>query len=262
VVDEAGTFAISVLGGHGGGANALTNEIADALGMTPVITTASDALRLPALDLIGQEWGWKIERRENLKTVSAAMLRGDRIAVYQETGRTDWWQSFGGWPPIFQRVKCLPQGRWAGVIAISDIALLGLDAYPTVVYRPPTLVLGVGCRRGVPCSEIESMFQYVCQTRGFSPLSLGLVATVDLKADEPGLREFVAKHAMPLRCFSKEELAAVSDIPTPSERVRQKIGISGVAEPAAMLAAGTTSLVMEKYRGQRITMAVARRADA
>jgi cobalamin biosynthesis protein CbiG len=259
VVDEAGRFAISVLGGHSRGANDLANQVATALHATAVITTASEALGLPAIDLIGRDWGWKIENREHLTSVAAAVVRGEPIAVYQEAGSRDWWQTFGAWPQNFQTVKGWPQGSWAGALVISDTTVARADICPTVIYRPPTLVLGVGCRRGVPAAEIEALFQHVCQTNGFSPLSLRMVATASLKANEPGLIEFANNYGVPLRHFSLEELADVSDLPTPSEIVRAKIGISGVAEPAAMLGAGTRSLAMPKYRGERITMALARR---
>ena len=43
VCDETGRFAISLLSGHVGGANLLTEQIAEIIGATPVITTASDA---------------------------------------------------------------------------------------------------------------------------------------------------------------------------------------------------------------------------
>jgi cobalt-precorrin 5A hydrolase len=173
VVDEAGRFAISVLGGHEGGANDLAGDVARALGACPVITTASD-----------------------------------------------------------------------------------------VVPRPRDLVLGVGCRRGVPCAEIEELFQTVCQAHSLSPLSLGLVATAELKADEPGLLEFAAGHQVPLVTFSLEALGRVRGLPTPSAVVRRKIGIDGVAEPAALLAAGADRLLVPKQRGRRVTLAVARTEDA
>jgi len=45
-VDEAGRFAISVLGCHEGGANELANQVARAIGAVHVITTASEVLGL------------------------------------------------------------------------------------------------------------------------------------------------------------------------------------------------------------------------
>src|SRR5262249_57939278 len=84
VVDEAGRFAVSVLGGHAGGGNELAAEAARVLGATPVITTAGDALGLPPLDLLGRERGWKIERRDDLTRVMAAAVRGEPVGVYQD----------------------------------------------------------------------------------------------------------------------------------------------------------------------------------
>jgi cobalt-precorrin 5A hydrolase len=264
VVDEAGRFAISVLGGHAGGANVLARQVADALGAQPVITTASDTLGLPAVDLIGRRWGWRIDNRQDLTAAAAAVVRGGRVGVYQDAGRTDWWHPFGDWPAHFHRLESWPAaGTWDAVLAVSDRTLAPASgAWPTVVYRPPTLVLGVGCKRGVPFAEIEELFQNVCAGHGLCPLSLGAVATATLKADEPGLVEFAARHDVPLQTFAVGELAAVGPLPTPSERVREKVGVAGVAEPAAMLAAGTRRLVVPKQRGRRVTLAVARRDEA
>jgi cobalt-precorrin 5A hydrolase len=258
VVDEAGRFAISVLGGHTQGANALAEEIARALGATPVITTASDVLGLPAVDEIGRRWGWKIEGRDHLTVVAAAVVRGERIAVFQDAGRQDWWQEFGDWPSHFQIVQELPLVPWPAALVMSDRRHPPLPC-PSVTYRPLSLVAGIGCKRGVPFAEIEDLFQKVCSDHGYAPLSLGLVATVDLKADEQGLRDFATLHSVPLRAFRRDELAAVGPLPTPSERVRTKIGIAGVAEPAALLAAATEQLLVPKQRGPRVTLALARR---
>jgi cobalt-precorrin 5A hydrolase len=264
VVDEAGRFAISVLGGHVGGANDLAREVAATLQAQPVITTASEALGLPAVDLIGRDWGWKIEGRAQLTSLAAAVVRGETIGVYQDAGRHDWWVPFGSWPATFHRLSTWPPDvPCAGYMVISDRRPLPLAPFaPAVAYRPPTLFLGVGCRRGVPCDEIQRLFQEVCDRLGYDPLSLAVIATADIKAAEPGLQEFAALHQVALKSFSLDELGRVPNLPTPSERVRARIGISGVAEPAALLAAGTDRLVMPKHRGPRVTMAVARRDDA
>jgi cobalt-precorrin 5A hydrolase len=260
VVDEAGRFAVSVLGGHRGGGNVLARAVADAVGATPVITTASEALGLPPLDLLGQAHGWKMEDGSRPTEVLATAVRGDPVAVYQDAGCRDWWQEHGDWPAHFQITDAWPTDRGTPALIISDRT--GPLPCPAVVYRPPSLVLGVGCRRGVPCAEIDAFFRQVCDRHGFAPLSLGVVATASLKADEPGLREFAAGQGVHLRTFTLEELASVAPLPTPSERVRHKIGVAGVAEPAALLAAGATRLLVPKQRTERVTMALARREGA
>src|SRR5437764_460673 len=88
------TSSTTSRGGHEAGANALAEEVAAALGATAVITTASEALGLPPLDLIGRRWGWKVEEGSRLTEVAAAAVRGEPIAFYQDAGRTDWWQEF------------------------------------------------------------------------------------------------------------------------------------------------------------------------
>jgi cobalamin biosynthesis protein CbiG len=262
VVDEAGQFAISVLGGHEAGANDLARRVAGALGATPVITTASEALGLPALDRIGQDWGWKIEGGENLTPLMAAVVRGETIGVYQDAGRRDWYTPFGAWPTAFVRLERWPpvKRRGRGVLVISD-RVLSQPTGPAVWLRPPTLVVGVGCRRGVPADEIDQFFHDVCRRHQLAAASLALVATAQLKADEPGLVEFARRHAVPLRTFSRDELAAAGPVPTPSATVREKIGVAGVAEPAALLAAGADRLLVPKQAGKRVTLAIARTAD-
>ncbi|MCS6852156.1 MAG: cobalamin biosynthesis protein [Gemmataceae bacterium] len=260
VVDEAGRFAVSVLGGHQAGGNDLTREVAHALGAAPVVTTASDVLGLPAVDLVGQSWGWRIAPDSDLTQVAAAVVRGEPVAVWQECGRSDWWTEWGDWPATFQRVASEPGEGWAAALIITDRCCRPA-ACPRVIYRPPSLVLGVGCRRGVCGDDIEEAFQRVCQRHGWAAESLGLVATATLKAGEPGLRDFVARHGVELRCFTLEELAAVGNLPTPSETVRRHIGVGGVAEPAAMLAAGTAELVVPKQICKGVTVALARRTE-
>lgn len=261
VVDEAGRFVVSVLGGHAGGANSLAKSVAIAIDAIPVITTASDVLGLPALDLLGRHRGWKIENPEALKEVSAAMVRGEPLAVYQDAGAHDWWQEFGPWPTTFQRINVWVPGRWRNALVITD-RTVPKGAGAALVFRPPSLVLGVGCRRGVPCAEIETMFLALCRQHGFSPRCLGLIATVSLKADEPGLLEFARMHEVSLQCYSVTDLSRVVNLPSPSQRVMEKIGLVGVAEPAAMLAAGATTLLLPKQKSERITMALARRENA
>jgi cobalamin biosynthesis protein CbiG len=144
-------------------------------------------------------------------------------------------------------------------LVISDRELRLADDAATVVFRPPTLVAGIGCCRGVPCEEIEELFQLVFREHGLAPVCLGVVATASLKASEPGLHRFAACHKVPLRSYAADKITRLGPLPTPSPVVQAKVGLPGVAEPAAMLAAKVDRLVVNKVRGRRVTLAVARR---
>jgi cobalt-precorrin 5A hydrolase len=266
VVDEAGKFAISVLGGHAGGANKLATEVAAAVGATPVITTASEVLQIPAVDLIGKAWGWKIENRENLTRVAAAVVQGQPVAVYQDAGRPDWWQSFGSWPHNFERLTAWPtEARWSALLVISDRLLPEVPAdlvQRTVIYRPPSLTLGVGSRRGVSPEEVEACLGNLFAQHRLSTACVTALASVSLKKNEQGLIDFAEHRQIPFLTYAPDKLALVGPPPTPSARVRSKIGVAGVCEPAAMLAAGVRELVVTKTIFKRLTLAVARRPRA
>ncbi len=263
VVDDAGRFAVSVLGGHGAGANELTLAVAEMLGATPVITTASEAQKLPAVDRIGHDLGWVIERSENLTRVAAAVVRRQTVAVWQDAGSLDWWRPFGPWPSHFVRIHAwgeLSTLRPAAVLVISDRSVPeDLPGDRTLVYRPPTLVAGSGCKRGTPQETIETWVARVCDGHGLALNSLAALATVTLKADEPGLLAYAAARGLPLVVFPPEQLADQPGIETPSERVRSQIGIAAVAEPAALRAAGASRLLVAKQIGPGVTLALARR---
>jgi cobalt-precorrin 5A hydrolase len=265
VVDDAGRFAVSVLGGHGAGANELAHEVAGVLGATPVITTASDAHGLPAVDRIGQDLGWKIERAENLKRVAAVVVRRQTVAVWQDAGSPDWWRPFGAWPDHFVRLetwKALDALRPAAVLVISDrVEPDDLPAATTLVYRPPTLVAGVGCRRGTSLETLDTWVERVFAAQRLARGSLAALATVTLKADEPGLIALAHAYGLPLVVYPPEQLDAQPGIETPSERVRSKIGIAAVAEPTALRASGASRLLVPKQKGPGVTLAVARKPD-
>ena len=265
VVDDAGRFAVSVLGGHGAGANELARDVARVLGATPVVTTASEARGLPAVDLVGRDLGWKIERAENLTRVAAAVVRGQTVAVWQDAGATDWWRPFGAWPENFVRLERLGRprrdrpGRRPGHLRPGRARRTACR---------PTGRSSTGRRRswrgsaasgGRPARRSTPGSITVFSAHGLAPGSLAAVATVTLKADEPGLIAFAAGRGVPLVAFPPEELADQPGIETPSERVRSKIGIAAVAEPAALRAAGAAKLLVTKQKGPGVTVAVARR---
>jgi precorrin-4 C11-methyltransferase len=265
VLDEAGRTAISLLSGHKGGANALAQQVAEALGGQAVLTTASDVQKLPALDLLGRAEGWALERPEQLTAVIAAMVNGDSLGIVQDSGNDDW---LAAPLPAYVRRYASPEELLAA--APSAALLITCRILPdelfaaiprTAVYRPPCLAVGVGCNRGTPAGEIRQNILATLAGAGLSPDNINTIATIEDKADEIGLVELCGRQGWPLKIISRADIAAVENLPNPSPWAQKALGVPGVAEPAALLAAQATELLVEKVKYPNVTVAVAKLAS-
>ena len=282
-VDDGGRFAVSLLSGHIGGADALAGEVAAILGATPVITSAAHALDTLAVDLLGLELGWKIEAsNETITRVSAAVVNSEPVGVYQDAGQRDWWPANQPWPAnltVYPTLPALSQSNSAAYLVITDrwlpdpepgviewdVEVSNETQRPRnmVVYRPRTLVAGIGCRRGM---DFEDLFEFVGKTfyrNGLWENSIAAIATADLKADEPAILELAAEYGVPLQTYSTAQLNQVfADHPAAglnkSAAAHRLLGLWGVAEPAALLAAGSKELALPRQKTDRATLAVAR----
>lgn len=266
VVDDAGRFAVAVLSGHLGGANDLARRVAAILGAQAVITTASDAHGLPAVDLLGRAFGWRLEDEAGLTAAAAAVVNGDSVGVYQDAGEHPW--GAGGEPPphftVHDTLEGLVRASPAAALVITDrrvAAELAPLAGRSLVYRPRSLVVGVGCNRGTAADEIVAAIAGVLQEHGLSPRSLHHLGTVAAKRDEPGLREAARRLGCPLRFHEAARLdaAAVAAGLAVSEAAFRSVGTRGVSEPAALLGAAGGRLVVPKQKRGNVTVAVARR---
>ncbi|MFF2944685.1 precorrin-3B C(17)-methyltransferase [Streptomyces niveus] len=233
-VDEAGRYAVSLLGGHGGGANSLATEVGSTLSATPVITTATDATGIPGLDTLGLPFEGAVA------TVTRAMLDGAPVTLRADTV----WPL----PPLPPNVTAGVAGGVAGGVPLAPgtvrpgATLLVSDRVvplgpADVVLRPPSLVVGVGASRGVGVDEVYGLVVDVLRDAGLSALSVGELATVDAKADEPGIAGAAAELGVPVRTYPADVLASV-DVPNPSDAPLAAVGTPSVAEAAALAAAG------------------------
>ncbi|MFM0731942.1 cobalamin biosynthesis protein [Paraburkholderia sediminicola] len=101
-----------------------------------------------------------------------------------------------------------------------------------------TLAVGIGCRLHNSAEQIEVAVRATLGSRTFDEIST--IASIDTKAHEAGLLEFCARHALPLKLFSGAQIAAIA-VDDPSEAAREHLGIDGVCEPCALLAAASES---------------------
>ena len=298
-VDDGGRFAVSVLSGHIGGADALAQRVAASLGAEAVVTSGSHATGTLAVDLLGREFGWKVQADSNSVTrASAAVVNREPVGVFQDAGERNWWQSGGPLPEnitVHSTLEDLSRSGCSAALVISDKADPFLESEPTarealgaahvILYRPRTLVAGVGCRRGVPLEELEKHLLETFRDCNLAIGSLSCIATATLKQDEPGLQELAEKYGVPLVAFGSDELNGVFDnsesqlpetagahgsgpadsdaavdsgVLHPSVNARRLVGVWGVAEPSALLASGAGRLVVPKQAAARCTLAVAR----
>ncbi len=259
VIDDNGRFVISLLSGHIGGANRLANDVAGILGAIPVVTTATDVNRKPAIDVIATEKGLKIENPRAIKAVSMALLTDEPVAVH------DPWRWLENSLPgaicfsgtTSGETWALPDQMAAGIFVADTICRLPSRV---LVLRPPSLVAGIGCNRDTPKEEIRDLLFGTLAQFGLAPDSIYAITTIDLKSDEAGLVDLAADLNVPLKFFSKNKLNQVKDIPTPSAMVAKHVGVKSVCEAAAILASQNGQLIVPKQNTRNVTVAIARRA--
>ncbi len=245
VVDDAGRFVIPLVGGHAGGANDLARRLAEGLGATAVLTTATDAIGLPGLDTLGWHWSGDVAG------VTRAILDGRPVTLHRSQP----------WPlPALPDTVTITapgddrvDGAVAQVLVTDELAHTG--TLPTVVLNPPSLVAGMGCNRGTNATALHTLLEQTLEESGLAIGSLAAITTVDAKADEAGLVELTARLGVPLVTYPAAHLAGF-DVPNPSAAPQAALGTPSVAE-AAILAHGAILLV-EKQRTPEATCAIGR----
>jgi precorrin-3B C17-methyltransferase/precorrin-6y C5,15-methyltransferase (decarboxylating) CbiE subunit len=240
VIDEAGRFAVPLVGGHVGGANDLARRIAEGLGSTPVLTTATDALDLPALDTLG--WAYS----GDVAGVTRALIDGAPVRV----------EKAHPWPlPPLPANVAVDAGDARARIVVTDRVSVSPSELPTVVLHPKSLVVGMGCNRGTPVETLRALLTETLAAHDLALESVTAITTVDLKAGEIGLLQLVKQLGVPLIDYTPETLAE-QDVPTPSAMVQGHVGTPSVSE-ASVLARGA-ELLVPKQRNSDATCAVGR----
>lgn len=236
VVDETGKFAVSLLSGHIGGANAWCSFIAEKIGAIPVITTATDRSGVFAVDTWAKKIGLSILNPEKIVEVSSKLLDGKTV----------------GFASDFPVEGKLPENVIPGG---QDFSVTVRDGEGLLLV-PPVITLGVGCRRDTPVEKIEEAFQNLLSQTGIHVEAVKQVCSIDLKANEPGLMEFCKNHSFPFHTYTAEELQQVEGEFTASKFVSSVVGVDNVCERSAVKGSGG-QLIVKKQAGNGVTMAMA-----
>lgn len=262
VMDDNGTHAISLLSGHIGGANELTESIGKMTGANPVITTATDIAKKPAADLLAVKLGLTIEPFAQLKAINAAIVNGDRVKFFVDKMLSK------------QEVYCMEADKKG--ITLEDLSQLANVAYDYAVIitdqieigsfptnhlylRPQTLAVGIGCRRGTTNGEILAAVTDACNQIGRSISSIAIIGSSIVKQNEVGLLEIIKQFNVPSIFFLNDQLQECIETYQLDESsfVKKEIGVGNVCAAAAILAGQTDKLLLPKTKYKNVTVAIA-----
>jgi cobalt-precorrin 5A hydrolase len=260
VIDDKANFVISTLSGHLGGANALTRSIASYLNSKPVITTAADVNETIPVDLVGRDFGWKIENYENVTKVSAFMVNEEKVGLYQNAGEKNWWHSisFPQNVTVTKELCELKEPAFKGALIISDKIIDDpVILEKSVIYRPKSLVVGIGLHRDTTKDIIEKGILNVLKDKGLSLKSIRNISSINKEGKIKGLQEFSEKYAIPVEMYDKGKLGQVV-VPNPSETVQKFEGTPSVSEASSIISSKGELIVPKQKFPPNLTVAVSR----
>ncbi len=258
VIDDKATFVISVLSGHIGGANELANKIANEIGAISVITTAADVNKTIAVDLVGRDIGWKIQDDSTVTRVSAHMVNEEEIGVFQDAGG-EWYKQLPKNVTVYNTIEELFNSDCVAHLIISD-RIIENHISDTVVYRPPSLVVGVGLHRDTSKDTILAGINHCMKKFKLDIRSVARLVSIKKPQDIQGLVDAGRELEVPVQYIEREELTKITT-PNPSNTVKAFEGTPSVSEAAALLSSGGKLIVEKQKFPPDLTIAIARIVD-
>ena len=245
VLDEKGQFVISLLSGHLGGANAVASQIAETIGATAVITTASDLQGMPSVDMIAKKHQLIIESMHDAKTLTAMTVNGQKVGWRNDS--------------LLTVPACYPtlnEAEADGLVVVSSRTDIK-GKVPFVQLIPQNIIVGVGCRRGIPGQQIIDFVTEQLQLNSISKMSIRQLASIDIKSDEQGILDAAAHFGVSAVFVETAEIEKIEHDFSSSAFVKSQVGVSGVCEPAAFIAGGRAGeFISRKKSKEGITVAI------
>ena len=238
-LSDDGQSVVPLLGGHHG-ANRMAAHLAAGFSSQAALTTAGERAYGVALD--EPPAGWVLENPGDAKGAMAALLSGAKATL---SGEAEWLSPLGAAPDP-------APGAGAPV-------RLSVEGAAPLIYWRQGLSLGLGCARNCPPEEMADLVSSALSDMGRSLCEVATIRSIDLKADEAAIQSLAASLNLRPQFYTAETLEAETDrLANPSDVVFAEVGCHGVAEAAALAAAGPdATLLIEKQKSANATCAVA-----
>ncbi|AGK96209.1 cobalt-precorrin 5A hydrolase [Clostridium pasteurianum] len=279
VIDVLGKYVISLLSGHLGGANALSIKLAEIVGALPVITTATDILKVKAPDIIALENNLIIDSLKDAKEISALLVDGKKVAFVDDKNEIDLPEGYINLEDKLESYRLMNSDDHSncrlhtkevslkkekeqinGIVYVTDKAKI--QGFNKAEYNNQKklklirrdVVLGIGCKKNYPA---EKMIEQVCEKLeelNIDKRAVKYVATVEIKKDEKAILELNKALKGELKIFTREAIRKVQHKYKGSDFVEKSIGIRAVCEPCVELCGGI--LLTEKLSISGMTLCV------
>lgn len=258
-VDSTGRYVISVLSGHVGGANGLTQYVAGILGAEPVITTRSDRTGLWALDTLGKKYDWQAIPSENCDMNHLISLFVDcaptaLLLDIRDEGTAQLEHTLPSHVDVFYNFKDIDTGRYRLLLLVTPY-LYETSGMQALYYVPKVLHMGMGLARNAgPKNAVITRLMNTLLEANIIPAAIRTISSIEEKKHEEVLK--LLADAYELHLYTASQLSRV-DVPTPSEVVDKYMGTPSVSEASALLTAGGGPLILPKQKCENFTVAIA-----
>ena len=253
-IDDNGKFVISTLSGHLGGANKLTQKIADLIDATPVITTSTDINKKLGIDVIANDLYLSIDDTKEILFFNKSILDDKEISLVINPNKN--------FNYLFEylnnnKLKINISISFSSKVKTDEIHAV-LDNHK-IILKEREIVVGLGCRREKECISLYNALKASINELNIDISRINKLSSAEIKEDEVGMLELSEKLDIPITFVELEKLKLFEsqDIQK-SDFVKSKFGIYGVCEPSALITAGFDSkLIYKKTSYDGVTVAVA-----
>jgi cobalt-precorrin 5A hydrolase len=266
VLDEKGSFVISLLSGHLGGANDLARFLAEKIAARPVITTATDVNGELAADNLAKSINLTLQDFSALKFMNGRLAKGESVnfLIDDKFSLKDVYAArFSAFMKENKREAKLnfidieAAKNFSPAVLITDKRVSSDENL--LVLEPRGICAGIGCRRGIKYEKLYDSLQKACQIAAVDMREITCLSSTVAKADEEGLIELAAKLKLPIKFWQNDCLEEIIKAHGLEESafVKKQIGVGNICEAAALKMSQTKKILLPKEKLDKVTVALA-----
>lgn len=236
VVDVTGTFAISLVSGHLGGANELTAKIGNIINATTVITTATDRMGIVAPDIIAKNHKLEIEDLNIAKEVAVCLINGEKVAFYDEENIIKTPKGYLDYKDINNSKDNTSKESIKALVVVTNKRNESvIDDKPVLKLIRKNIILGIGCRKDYSVDNMKEAVIDVLKKMNIHNKAIKAVCSIDVKKKEKAIIALASYLSSDFIIYPREDIKNIEDKYEGSEFVKKTVGVKAVCEPVVEL---------------------------